>query len=82
MSHTSIAIPGGQCSAALWDVDCAAVLQPSGTLSAVRLSHPSQSCEIAQCSASCIIRSLPASAPGDAARSQENLNHLPIKCTS
>ena len=67
IGHTSIAIPGGHCCAALWGPDCAAVLQPSGTLSAVRLSDPTQSCDVAQCSTSCLIRGLPARAPGNAA---------------
>lgn len=66
MDHTAIAIPGGHCGAALWGAECAAVLQPSGMLAAVRLRSPSQSCELVQCSPSCTIRSLPASAPGEA----------------
>ena len=73
LSHKSIAIPGGHCGAALWGAECAAVLQPSGTLSAVRLSKPSQPCEIVQCSSGCVIRSLPASAPGKTASLQEAL---------
>ncbi len=63
---SGISISGDQCGACLWGCNALAVLQPAGALSAVRLDKPNHSLEIAQCSSDCVIKSLPAKAPGKA----------------
>ena len=85
---SSIAIPGGQVGACLWGRKALAALQPAGALSAVRLDKPNQSLEIAQCSGDCVIKGLPAKAPGTAskkdARAPESLDSCafvaPLSC--
>lgn len=65
---SSIALLTGQGGACLWGRKALAVLQPAGALSAVRLDKPNQSLEIAQCSSDCVIKGLPARAPGTASK--------------
>ena len=64
VSHAAIALAGPHNGAALWGSGCAAVLQPSGMLSAVRLGGRGQSCDVAQYSPNCVFRALPAGATG------------------
>ena len=65
---SSIAIPSGQGGACLWGRKALAAVQPAGALSAIRLDKPNQSLEIAQCSSDCVIKGLPAEAPGTASK--------------
>ena len=64
VSHAAIALAGPHNGAALWGSGSAAVLQPTGMLSAVRLDDRGQSCDVAQFSPNCIFKSLPAEATG------------------
>lgn len=64
VSYAAIALAGPHSGAALWGSGCAAVLQPTGMLAAVRLDERGQPCDIAQFSSNCIFRALPAEATG------------------
>ena len=64
VSHAAIALAGPPSGAALWGSGCAAVLQPTGMLAAVRLDGRGQPCDIAQLSRNCILRAMPAEATG------------------
>ena len=56
VSYAAIALAGPHSGAALWGSGCAAVLQPTGMLAAVRLDERGQPCDIAQFSSNCIFR--------------------------
>ena len=64
VSHAAIALAGPHNGAALWGSGCAAVLQPTGMLAAVRLDGRGQPCDIAQFPPNCILRAMPAGATG------------------
>ena len=70
VSHAAIALAGPHNGAALWGSGCAAVLQPTGMLSAVRLDERGQSCDIAEFSPNCVFTALPAEATGMASKHQ------------
>ena len=56
VSHAAITLAGPHNGAALWGSGSAAVLQPTGMLSAVRLDDRGQSCDVAQFSPNCNIQ--------------------------
>lgn len=64
VSHSAISLAGPYNGAALWGSGCAAVLQPTGMLSAVRLGGHGQPWDIAEFSPHCVFRELPAEATG------------------
>ena len=64
VGHAAIALAGPHSGASLWGSGCAAVLQPTGMLAAIRLDGQGKLCNIAQFSPNCVFSALPAEATG------------------